>query len=170
MSTSDTSTTLSVGRHDEPASTSGSGAVHEEGTFTSQQERRQSKLKGILVRGMGKNTHGTGGASTAANLELTGSLQPSQRPFLEKQETSSRIQQEHHNILKKIEATTTRARKEMDKIHKEALSKENKVRAEIDQLNKELIQLEAEEAKKIKTIRTKEANELEKLVQELRRI
>ncbi|GKY95499.1 hypothetical protein MPSEU_000511600 [Mayamaea pseudoterrestris] len=146
--------------------------------------KRQSKLKGMLTRGI----HGTGGAHgvnqshAAAASELNAgsththnnhtAVVPNMllRPRMEKNQESTRLQQDRLAIMKKIEATTSRAARDMDKIRKESLLKENKVRAEIEQLTKDLSLIGADDAKKIKSIQEREANELEKLVQELKRL
>ena len=132
--------------------------------------RRQSKLKGMIVRGMGIQ-QGSNSAGNPASLNSSSHHEKPTpvRPVLENQE-SIRIQQEHQAIMKRIEAATSRARKDMEKIRTDSLLKENKVRAEIEQLTKELSHIEMDEAKRIKAVQEREANELEKLVRELKRI
>ena len=171
MSMSDTSTSRSSSKMEESAATVQVEKLPSPGRAA----RRQSKLKGILVRGMGIQ-QGSGGnhkissnPATSLNSSSHHDKTTTARPILENQE-SSRIQQEHQAIMKRIETTTSRARQQMEKIRKDSLLKENKVRAEMEQLTKELTLIELDEAKRIKAVQEREANELEKLVRELKRI
>jgi hypothetical protein len=169
MSMSDTSTSRSSSKPE-------AAAIQEASPPSPRRVRRQSKLKGMISRGMGLQNNGAAAiSSNSSNHQRTSSdnhstvIYNTSRPLLENQE-SIRIQQEHSNIMKKIEAATARARRDMEKIRKESLLKENKVRAEMEQLAKELTQIELDEAKRIKAVQEREANELEKLVRELKRI
>lgn len=170
---SDTSrSSFSGDKHNEPSATTSATVVFASGptpsttaTALTPRVHRQSKLKGMISRSIS----GKAGSTVIDNTEQYEASRRVIRPNVENYE-STRLQQEHQAVLKKIEATTSRARKEMEKIRKEALIKENKVRAEIEHLTMELNMIEAEQAKKIKAVQEKEANELEKLVKALKRI
>jgi hypothetical protein len=170
MSMSDTSTSRSSSKPE--------AAAIQEAPPSPRRVRRQSKLTGMIARGMGMQSTGASSLNNHSNHHRSAdntskktvvTNNNTNRPLLENQE-SIRIQQEHATIMKKIEAATARARRDMDKIRKESLLKENKVRAEMEQLAKELTHIELDEAKRIKAVQEREANELEKLVRELKRI